>query len=172
MLPGVAKPSRFRPRFHWELLVCGLRGHALVGLDAAELRPEDEQFAREMDGTRWHRCLRCDSWLPFAAPAQPAAQHPPPPERIELPLRGKPLRDKIVLRAIAIDRAPPLPDPRALLAVGVFLIASNEIDLRDKFYARARRPARRARRADQRLQRPGSSTASTTFSTSPRTSSS
>ena len=67
-LPGVAKPRSFVPRFHYELLVCGMRGHALVGLDAAELRPDDHAFAREMEGVRWHRCLRCDSWLPFAAP--------------------------------------------------------------------------------------------------------
>lgn len=134
MLPGVAKPSRFRPRFHWELLVCGLRGHELVGLDAAELRPEDEPFARGMDGVRWHRCLRCDSWLPFSAPAHPATQHPPPLDRIELPPRGKPLRDKIVLRAIAIDRGLHFLI-LAALAAGVFLIASNEVDLRDKFYA-------------------------------------
>jgi uncharacterized membrane protein (DUF2068 family) len=134
VLPGVAKPSRFRPRFHYELLVCGVRGHELVGLEAAELRPEDEAFAREMDGTRWHRCLRCDSWLPFSAPAEPTTRHPPAPEEIELPLRGKPLRDKIVLRAIAIDRGLHVVILGAL-AVGVFLVASHEVDLRDKFYA-------------------------------------
>ena len=134
MLPGVGKPSRFRPRFHWELLVCGLRGHALVGLDAAELRPEDEPFAREMEGIRWHRCLRCDSWLPFAPPAEPTSRHPPALELIELPPRGKPLRDKIVLRAIAIDRVLHFLI-LAVLAVAVLLVASNEIDLRDKFYA-------------------------------------
>jgi hypothetical protein len=89
-LPGVAKPSRFRPRFHYELLVCGLRGHALVGLDAAELRLEDALFARETDGVRWHRCLRCDSWLPFTAPADPAERHPPERERIELPCAASP----------------------------------------------------------------------------------
>ena len=131
-----ASPSRVAsgPRFHWELLVCGLRGHELVGLDAAELRPEDALFAREMDGARWHRCLRCDSWLPFSPPAEPATRHPPAQEEIELPLRGKPLRDKIVLRAIAIDRAFHFL-VLAALAVAVLLVASNEVDLRDKFYA-------------------------------------
>ena len=133
-LPGVAKPRRFRPRFHWELLVCGVEGHALVGLDAAELRPEDAPFAREMGGARWHRCLRCDSWLPFAAPATPTIRHPPPRETIALPLRGKALRDKIVLRAIAVDRALHFLVLTAL-SVGVFLVSVNEVDLRDKFYA-------------------------------------
>jgi uncharacterized membrane protein (DUF2068 family) len=133
-LPGVAKPRRFRPRFHWELLVCGLRGHELVGLDAEELRPQDADFARLMDGVRWHRCLRCDSWLPFDHPAEPPVPHPPSRDDIELPLRGRPLRDKIVLRAIAIDRAFHVVVLTAL-AIGVLLIANNETDLRDKFYA-------------------------------------
>ena len=50
-LPGTARRTRrFRPQFHYELIVCGLRGHQLVGLDAAELRPEDAAFAREAGG--------------------------------------------------------------------------------------------------------------------------
>ena len=40
-LPGTTKPRRFRPRFHYELLVCGLAGHELLGTDAARLRPQD-----------------------------------------------------------------------------------------------------------------------------------
>ena len=87
-----------------------------------------------MDGVRWHRCLRCDSWLPFAEPAEPTVPHPPARDQIALPLRGRPLRDKIVLRAIAVDRGLHFLILTAL-AVGVFLIASNEVDLRDKFYA-------------------------------------
>src|SRR5919201_4437178 len=93
-LPGTVAPRRFRPRLHYELLMCGISGHELVGTDAAELRPEDRLVARELDGVRWHRCLRCDSWLPLAAAAAPARRHPPDREVISLPLRGKPLRDK------------------------------------------------------------------------------
>jgi uncharacterized membrane protein (DUF2068 family) len=132
--PGVVKPRRFRTRFHWELLVCGLRGHELIGTDAAALRAEDALLAREMDGRRWHRCLRCDSWLPFPPPANPERPYPPAREEIELPLRGRPLRDKIVLRLIAVDRAFHFV-VLAALAVGVFLVASNEAELRDRFYA-------------------------------------
>ena len=34
--PGVrTRPARFVPRLHWELLVCGVAGHELIGLDAA-----------------------------------------------------------------------------------------------------------------------------------------
>jgi hypothetical protein len=132
--PGIAKPSRVRPRFQYELLVCGLRGHELFGTDAAELRPEDAVFAREMGGGRWHRCVRCDSWLPFAAPLDPTRPFPPSRDEIALPLRGRPLRDKIVLRLIAIDKAVHFV-VLALLSVAVFLVASNERDLHDLFYA-------------------------------------
>src|SRR5205814_4444147 len=107
-LPGVRvgeKPRRFVPRFHYELLVCGVSGHELVGLDVREARPEDAIVAREIDGVRWHRCLRCDSWLPVSPPAPLTREHPRDRDEIELPLRGKALRDKIVLRLIAINRA-------------------------------------------------------------------
>ena len=131
--PGTVHPERFLPKFHWELLSCGVSGHALIGTDAAELRPQDAIVAREMDGTRWHRCLRCDSWLPLPPPAQPARPHPPDREEIELPLRGRPLRDRIVLRLIAIDRALHFVI-LALLGVAVFLFASHRAGLRNTFY--------------------------------------
>jgi uncharacterized membrane protein (DUF2068 family) len=87
-------------------VLCGARGHELVGTDAAEIRPQDAIFVREDSaGTRWYRCLRCDSWLALAPPEHPARRHPPEREEIELPLRGKPLRDMIVLRLIAVNRA-------------------------------------------------------------------
>jgi uncharacterized membrane protein (DUF2068 family) len=124
---------RFRPRFHWELLVCGVGGHELVGTDAAEVRPQDALIARAYDGVRWHRCLRCDSWIPLRAPAQPREQYPPDRSEIELPLRGKALRDKIVLRLIAVDRALHFVLLGGL-AVAIFLVASHRQALREKFY--------------------------------------
>jgi uncharacterized membrane protein (DUF2068 family) len=130
---GVVKPARLRPKFHWELLVCGLYGHELVGTDAAELRPEDALVAREYDGIRWHRCLRCDSWLPLSSPAQPRHRHPPDRNEIRLPRRGKALRDRIVLRLIAVDRALHFLLLGAL-AAAVFLVASHRQELRQKFY--------------------------------------
>jgi uncharacterized membrane protein (DUF2068 family) len=131
LAPGVRKqhPHRFVPRFHWELLVCGLAGHELVGLDARRLRPEDAVVAREIDGVRWHRCLRCDSWLPVGDPPAPARDVPPARDEIELPLRGKPLRDKIVLRLIAVDRALHFL-VLALLGVAILLFSANRSDLR------------------------------------------
>lgn len=103
--PGLEKPARFRPHFHWELLACGVAGHELLGLDARRLRPEDAVFVRDEGDVRWHRCLRCDSWLPLPRPAHPTREFAPRRDEVMLPLRGRALRDKIVLRAIAIDRA-------------------------------------------------------------------
>jgi uncharacterized membrane protein (DUF2068 family) len=134
-LPGVelVEPSRFRPRFHYELIVCGLRGHELIGVDARELREEDRAVARVIDGVRWHRCLRCDSWLPVPAPRAPAREVPPERDEIELPPRGKPLRDKIVLRLIAINRALHFIVLGAI-AIAIFVFASHRDALRSKAY--------------------------------------
>lgn len=134
-LPGVTQvePSRFRPRFHYELLVCGVSGHALIGTDAASLRPEDEVVAREMDGVRWHRCLRCDSWLPIESPPSPGRELPPARDEVDLPLRGKPLRDKIVLRLIAANRAAHFLVLGALAAF-IFVFASHRDALRGRTF--------------------------------------
>jgi uncharacterized membrane protein (DUF2068 family) len=132
--PGVrTKPVRFVPRLHWELLVCGTAGHELVGLDAASIRPDDAVLVREMGGVRWHRCLRCDSWLALPRPAAPAREHPPNRDEIELPLRGRPLRDKIVLRLIAINRAVHFA-VLGLLGLAILLFASHRESFRDRFY--------------------------------------
>jgi uncharacterized membrane protein (DUF2068 family) len=91
-------------------------------------------FAREgPDGLRWYRCLRCDSWLPLEKPANPTREHPPDRDEIELPLRGKALRDKIVLRAIAVDRAFHFVVLSAL-AVVIFFFAANSNRLREPVF--------------------------------------
>jgi uncharacterized membrane protein (DUF2068 family) len=135
-LPGVSvreKPRRFVPTFHWELIACGVEGHELVGMDVREIGPEDSLLVREYDGVRWYRCLRCDSWLALPPPENPTRDRLPPIDEIELPLRGKPLRDKIVLRLIAIDRALHFL-VLGLLAVAVFLFASHQQQLHERFY--------------------------------------
>jgi uncharacterized membrane protein (DUF2068 family) len=131
--PGTQRPRRFVPRFHWELIACGLRGHELVGTQAARVGPEHAAFVRDIDGVRWYRCLRCDSWIPLSPPDSPTVDSPPSRDEIELPLRGTALRDKFVLRLIAIDRALHFV-VLGLLAVAVFLVARNERSLRDLFY--------------------------------------
>jgi len=132
--PGTQPPRRWRPRLHWELLICATRGHGLLGTDAAGLRAEDAILAREdSTGTRWYRCLRCDSWLALPAPSTPTRSFPPDRDEIELPLRGKPLRDEIVLRAIAIERALHLVVLGALGAL-VLVFAADRATLRGTFY--------------------------------------
>lgn len=103
--PGTERPRAFRPKLRYELLGCGLHGHELLGTDVAEIRPEDALVVRtDEEGLRWYRCLRCDSWLPLLPPADPARDRLPAREEVTLPLRGKALRDKYVLRLIAVDR--------------------------------------------------------------------
>jgi hypothetical protein len=132
--PGVrTRPARFVPRLHWELLVCGVAGHELIGLDAAHASAQDALIVREIGGVLWHRCLRCDSWLALPPPVEPAREEPPGRDEIELPLRGRPLRDKIVLRLIAVNRAVHF-FVLGLLGVAILLFASHRADFRDRFY--------------------------------------
>ncbi len=134
-LPGVdlVQPSRFRPRFHYELLVCGLSGHELIGTDARALRDDERLLVREQDGVRWHRCLRCDSWLPLPPPGSPARDLSPARDEIELPLRGKPLRDKFVLRLIALNRALHFLVLGAIATL-IFVFASHRDALRNQTF--------------------------------------
>lgn len=131
LAPGVA-PARRRFSLRYELIGCALHGHALVGVDAAKIRPEDAALARVERTLRWHRCLRCDAWLWVPEPDPPTTGTPPPREQIELPLRGRPLRDRYVLRLIAIDRAIHV-IVLSILAVVVFIVAAHEATLRADF---------------------------------------
>lgn len=106
------------PSNRYELLTCGWNGHVLVGTDAERLSAADALIAREEGGVRWHRCLRCDGWFPMSPPQLPAREGVPSREEIEVPLRGPLLRDRYVLRLIALDRAVHV----LLLAVLAFVI--------------------------------------------------
>jgi uncharacterized membrane protein (DUF2068 family) len=121
---GGRASHELRTHYRYELLSCGLHGHLLVGTDAAELRPVDGLIAREHGGYRWHRCLRCDTWQVVEPPSEPTRPFPPERDDIELPLRGKPLRDRYVLRAIALERVVHLL-VLAILAAAVFLFATH-----------------------------------------------
>lgn len=132
--PGTQRPKRFRPRFHYELIGCGVHGHELVGTDAAQVRPQDELLVREPgDGLRWHRCVRCDAWVPLPPPTAPTEQYLPDRDHIELPLRGRPLRDRYVLRLIALDRIVHFLI-LGVLAAAVFLFAADREALSQPFY--------------------------------------
>jgi uncharacterized membrane protein (DUF2068 family) len=130
--PGTEKPRRFRPKLRYELIGCGLHGHEILGTDAAALRPEDELFARQSGGLRWYRCMRCDSWLALTPPDHPTRKYPPSREEITLPLRGKPLRDRYVLRVIAVERMVHFLVLGGLAAV-VFLFAGDRAMLSQDF---------------------------------------
>jgi uncharacterized membrane protein (DUF2068 family) len=131
--PGTETPQRFRPKLRYELVGCGLHGHELEGTDAKTLRQQDAIFARDGGDLRWYRCLRCDSWLPLSPPEHPTREYPPERAQIELPLRGRPLRDRYVLRAIAVDRAIHV-ILLAVLAVIIFAFANNETFLRREYF--------------------------------------
>ena len=130
--PGTERPRRFRPKLRYELIGCGLHGHEILGTEAAELHPEDEIFARDAGGLRWYRCMRCDSWLALPPPDRPVQKYPPAREDISLPLRGKPLRDRYVLRLIALDRFIHFL-VLAALAAAVFLFANDRVALNAEF---------------------------------------
>jgi uncharacterized membrane protein (DUF2068 family) len=130
--PGTERPRRYLPKLRYELVGCGLHGHELLGTDAAALRAEDSLFARDSDGLRWYRCLRCDSWVALCPPERPRVPHPPSREQISLPLRGRPLRDRYVLRLIAIDRVIHFLVLSAL-ATAIFLFATNKAALNADF---------------------------------------
>ncbi|MHA7961931.1 DUF2127 domain-containing protein [Streptomyces sp. L500] len=127
-------PRRRRRAPVYELIDCALHGHRLVGTDAAAVRHEDALVVRETaDGARWHRCLRCDAWLPLPAPASPEREFPPARVEIALPLRGRPLRDRYVLRLIAVDRMVHFV-VLAVLAAAVFVFAHERGRLQKPFY--------------------------------------
>jgi uncharacterized membrane protein (DUF2068 family) len=130
--PGAERPQRYRPKLRYELIGCGLHGHELLGTDAGALRAEDGLFAREADGLRWYRCLRCDSWVALLPPEQPAVKFPPRRQDVSLPLRGRPLRDRYILRLIAVERAIHFLVLSALSAA-LFLFATHKAALNADF---------------------------------------
>ena len=89
----------------YELITCSLQGHVLVGTDAETVTDDDAFAVRLGSGGRWYRCLRCDVWVPGEHPASPTREKVPTRDEIEVPARGPVLRDKYVLRLIALDRA-------------------------------------------------------------------
>ena len=119
-------------KLSYELLDCAWQGHVLVGTDAAAIRSTDDLFVRELAGLRWYRCLRCDTWLPRPAPLGPARPYPPERSEIALPLRGRPLRDRYVLRLIAVERTLHVAI-LAVLAVAVLVFAADKSLLHQDF---------------------------------------
>lgn len=130
--PGTQRPRR-RRQLDWELITCGVRGHVLVGRDVAQARGQDAALIFDRDQLRWHRCLRCDCWMALPLPAAHTRPGLPDRAQIAVPLRGRALRDRIVLRLIALDRAVHFL-VLGLLGVAVLLFTSDRANLRAGFY--------------------------------------
>jgi uncharacterized membrane protein (DUF2068 family) len=75
---------------------CGLRGHATFAPDEPELR--ERLKADTPAGEAW-RCLRCETFV-----VGPARRSGPANTAPEIP-RGRALRDRTLMRALAIERA-------------------------------------------------------------------
>jgi uncharacterized membrane protein (DUF2068 family) len=136
MAPPARRPRRARPQGRYELISCGWHGHTLVGTDAAHIRPVDGAIVREADGLRWYRCLRCDTWLPQPIPpaAHATREYIPGRDEVEVPLRGRPLRDRFVLRLIALDRVLHVL-VLSVITLAIFFFAHDREQLR-KVYVR------------------------------------
>ncbi len=112
------------PANRYELFTCGWRGHFLVGTDAAHVDGADPVIVRQVDGVRWFHCLRCYCWVPVGYPETPGTETVPARDEIELPLRGELLRDRYILRLIALDRAVHV-IVLSVLAVIIFFLAGD-----------------------------------------------
>jgi uncharacterized membrane protein (DUF2068 family) len=98
-----AKPRR---KWHRETFACAFSGHVVPAAAVAKLRPDDAGLGFDLpDGRRFARCLRCDAWIITTRPEKPERDHLPPIEELSVPKRGRALRDLLILRLIAIDRA-------------------------------------------------------------------
>jgi uncharacterized membrane protein (DUF2068 family) len=117
-----------RPANRFELFTCGWKGHVLVGTDAARVTGDDAAVVRQVGDVRWYHCLRCYDWVALALPSGPTRQTVPARSEIELPLRGRLLRDRYILRLIACDRAVHV-TVLAVLAVVIFFVAGDHAAL-------------------------------------------
>jgi uncharacterized membrane protein (DUF2068 family) len=97
--------GRPRRRWHRETFACAFAGHVVPAAAVARLRPVDAGLGVDLpDGRRLARCLRCDAWVATTPPADPDRETLPALADLNIPRRGRELRDAIVLRLIAIDR--------------------------------------------------------------------
>lgn len=106
-----------------ELRVCGRRGHITYAPSETELA--DRLRTQTSLGEAW-RCLRCGTWVLGPALASGPAAEAPVPER------GKALRQRLILRLLAIERV-----IRALILIaagyGVWRFESAQTALRGSF---------------------------------------
>lgn len=130
----MTRGSKREKHNRYELIACAFGGHVLVGTDVRIIDEEDGAVVRQDRDLRWHRCLRCDSWFPRQPPKEPTREHLPHRDEIEVPLRGKGLRDRYVLRLIAAERAIHVLVLSGL-AVAVFLFIGHRQTLKHDYVA-------------------------------------
>lgn len=94
------------PHWHPETFVCAFKGHLVPAAGVRLLAAEHAGLGVDLpDGRRLARCTRCDAWVALARPTAPAAEQLPALATMPVPRRGKTLRDAMVVRLIAVDRA-------------------------------------------------------------------
>jgi uncharacterized membrane protein (DUF2068 family) len=126
--------KREKSPYRYELIACAFGGHVLVGTDVRNIEMKDDLVVQEHDGVRWYRCLRCDSWIPHPAPKEPTRERLPERDEIEVPLRGRALRDRYILRLIAVERSIHV-IVLGSLAVAVFLFIGHRKTLHHDYVA-------------------------------------
>jgi len=134
--PGRTKPAgppiegRKTGRWHPETFVCAFRGHRVPAADVRRLRTDDWLVGIEaVGGGHLGRCLRCDAWV--LADPDVATHDDLGGADLEVPERGKKLRDSLILKAIAVDRG--LHSfVFALLAVGLLFLRWDLVSLQDQ----------------------------------------
>ncbi|WP_026256603.1 DUF2127 domain-containing protein [Mycobacterium sp. 155] len=108
---------------NFALRSCGLRGHATFAPDEPDLR--ERLRADTPVGEAW-RCLRCETFV-----VGPPRGHGPADTAPEVP-RGRLLRDRTIMRLLAVERA-----VRAVvfvaLAIGVLKVRATRSQLHDAF---------------------------------------
>ncbi len=128
--PVGASPGR---AIRYELIGCALNGHCVPLMAVGATGTSDPAITREHGGVVWHRCLRCDAWLPGQPSGSTVSTTGDTWSRdgTEPPLRGRLLRDRYVLRLIAVDRALHVL-VLSLLAAAILLFASHRTGLKEK----------------------------------------
>jgi uncharacterized membrane protein (DUF2068 family) len=127
--PGTRHPRK-RRHLDWELIACGVRGHVLIDPATVPADVDRSVIVRKVGGDPWYRCVRCDAWVAVEPPG--GAVRAAPGED-ELPLRGKALHDRVVLRLIAVDRVLHFV-VLSLLGIAVLAFAADRAKLHDRFY--------------------------------------
>jgi uncharacterized membrane protein (DUF2068 family) len=88
-----------------ETLACGVRGHVVPARQARRLpAPFADLVTTTTDGRRLGRCIRCGAWIEAPEDQAPADVLSPLREE-DVPRRGSALREAMVLRLIAVERA-------------------------------------------------------------------